>query len=179
MTDLPPDTYVELLPGFEQVYDFALAGTRGWIRDTQEDEYGFEKVYVEWDKNHWRYQGEPDGWTFANHFQEVKETELVEPQDVVVPATLDPEMSDDDLADQREVQIEKYVNDISEAFDKAADSDGFFLITMRRGWEPQLHMEVIAFDHFLGVADDDLRDIDKADILRFVEEQIRRKGQLE
>jgi hypothetical protein len=37
-------------------------------------------VYIEWDKKHWTYNGEPDEWTFAEHFEPVKEAQVSTPQ---------------------------------------------------------------------------------------------------
>lgn len=156
MTDeLSPSSYVELQPEYEAVYQRARAGSRGWIRDRRTDDYGFDEAFIEWDKDHFLYNGEPDGWTFANHFISIEEQPDA-PQRVSL-----------------EEQIERYVEEITEAFDRAAESDAFFLITMRRGYV--MDVEVVAFDTFLGAADDDLRHIPREDILRFVGEQMKKR----
>jgi hypothetical protein len=44
----------------------------GVIRKVREDQFGLPQVYIEWDKNHWSYNGAPDGWTFEEHFDVVE-----------------------------------------------------------------------------------------------------------
>jgi hypothetical protein len=50
MTNLPLNSYVELMPGFEEVYDDAPSLARGYVREAAEDEFGYDKVFVEWDR---------------------------------------------------------------------------------------------------------------------------------
>src|SRR5881628_1363731 len=68
MTKIPLNARVALKDGADNVYIYALAGTEGWVRGFKTDAEGFELVKIEWDKEHWRYNGQPDGWTFADHF---------------------------------------------------------------------------------------------------------------
>src|SRR5574338_1211558 len=68
-------TKVELRPEMAGVYAKATAGSVGTITGVKEDE-GFDMVYIEWDKTHWRYNGEPDGWTFESHFVPTSQTNL-------------------------------------------------------------------------------------------------------
>lgn len=56
--------------------ELACVGNEGWVRKNDRDKFGLPKVYVEWDKNHWTYNGVPDGWTFQDHF-ELAEVEKV------------------------------------------------------------------------------------------------------
>ncbi len=61
-----------------QIYNNALTlGNEAIIKDISKDRWGFQMVYVEWDKNHWTYNGAPDKWTYADHFEKVK-TEMPE-----------------------------------------------------------------------------------------------------
>ena len=80
---------VELVPGAETVYPRALAGMQGIVRGTKDDDFGFPQAFIEWDKNHWRYNGEQDGWTFASHFRPVEneEPEIIGAEIHDVPAT--------------------------------------------------------------------------------------------
>ncbi len=166
-------TVVELLPGREEVYQRALAGSRGTIRASKLDDYGFEKVYIEWDKDHWRYNEEPDGWTFASHFKEAEGIDLHEDltgvDDYEVPLIIPEEGQGD--------QIGEYLDSMMEAFDKASESDGFYLITMRREIDSDSGQEVIMIDVLRGAADAELDGILDADLFRFVEQEMRRRNQ--
>lgn len=56
--------------GEDSVYEKAMAGSVGTIRSLDFDNVDFPMVYIEWDKNHWAYNGEGDMWTYENHFEE-------------------------------------------------------------------------------------------------------------
>src|ERR1700689_3762293 len=53
-------------------------GNEGTIAAIQEDRFGLPQVFIQWDKNHWTYNGAPDGWTFEDHFDIVEST-MTEP----------------------------------------------------------------------------------------------------
>lgn len=62
------------------IYDgMTTLWNEAWIRGIREDRWGLPMVLVEWDKNHWTYNGAPDGWTFAEHFEKV-ESEMADPK---------------------------------------------------------------------------------------------------
>lgn len=137
MSDLIPlNSRVALLEGRESVYLMALPGTEGWVRDHKEDDDGFDMVAVEWDKDHWRYNGQPDGWTFAEHFKiigppiEPKETKEMADEELPKPGP-----SDD--------QIEEFIEQITEAMDSASESEGFFMLTIRRIPNPENPNEIM------------------------------------
>src|SRR4051812_35148617 len=69
----PPNALVELKAGPDDLYQNATAGSRGYVKQSREDEHGFDMIYVEWDKTDWRYNGQPDGWLFESHFDIVPE----------------------------------------------------------------------------------------------------------
>jgi len=48
---------------------FARTGNEGVVRAQKVDEYGYPHIFVEWDKNHWAYNGAPDLWTWQDHFE--------------------------------------------------------------------------------------------------------------
>jgi hypothetical protein len=73
-----PDTVVRLLPEFAGAYGLAPAGAVATVKRTKTED-GFQMVFIEWDPEHWTYAGERDMWTFANHFEAVKETSMAEP----------------------------------------------------------------------------------------------------
>jgi hypothetical protein len=52
----------------------ACAGNQGWIRGRQKDpKFGYPQVFVEWDMDHWAYNGLDNVWTFESHFDIVEE----------------------------------------------------------------------------------------------------------
>lgn len=62
--------YVRLkMDGQDALYPFAGAGSPGWVRKQQHDRLGYPQVFIEWDKNHWSYNGEPDKWAMEAHFE--------------------------------------------------------------------------------------------------------------
>jgi hypothetical protein len=38
-------------------------------------------VYIEWDKDHWAYNGEPDRWAFESHFDPVEDKKMPDSSD--------------------------------------------------------------------------------------------------
>ncbi len=121
----PQHSRVALKDGADSMYQLALPNTEGWVRDHKTDDDGFEMVAIEWDQDHWRYNGEPDGWTFADHFR------LIGPPDpplhqleVPVEQITDPRPSDD--------EVEGYIDTITDAMDAASESQGFLMVTIRR-----------------------------------------------
>lgn len=141
---------VSLRGQYEVVYQAAYAGSEGWVRDTKVDDDGFEMVYVEWDKNHWRYAGEIDIWTFASHFRVIpepaplpsaKEPEQAQPvgdeHEVGYPE-IDPPESEHPLCpdcghhhpEADDARWRDYFTALNEGAEKAADADNFILITI-------------------------------------------------
>lgn len=72
------DTRVKLREGVDpSLYDgFSRVGNEGWIRKRKLDRYGYPQVLIEWDKDHWAYNGQEDGWTWEGQFEAVKEQEM-------------------------------------------------------------------------------------------------------
>lgn len=136
MTDIPLNARVALREGADSVYLQALPGTEGWVRDHKQDSDGFEMVAIEWDKEHWRYAGQQDGWTFANHFKVVgppsQPTEENAMSDEELPK---PGPSDD--------QVEEYIEQITQALDSASEAEGFFMLTIKRVPNPENPNEVM------------------------------------
>jgi hypothetical protein len=149
MNDIPLHSRVALIDGADNVYTFALAGTEGWIRERKVDDLGYDLVKIEWDKDHWRYNGQPDGWTFETHFkaigppevpaektedkQEDDEKEENEPQMEIVPVG-EISLTDAPPADH---QIEVYIDTLTEAMDAASESEAFLMIAVRRVPNPE------------------------------------------
>lgn len=70
---LPVNSRVRLKDDRADVYTFAVAGSEGIVRARRPDDMGaFPMVYIEWDHEHWTYNGESNGWTFEDHFELVE-----------------------------------------------------------------------------------------------------------
>lgn len=136
MNTIPIHSRVALKNGVEDVYALAVPGTEGWVRDHKIDDDGFAMVAIEWDKDHWRFNGQPDGWTFADHFKVIGTPD---------PPMEQGSMSDDELLDPRpsDEQIEMYIDTISDAMDTAAESDGFFMLAVRSMPNPDNPSETV------------------------------------
>ncbi len=74
-------------------------GNEGWVRDIKYDQWGLPIIQIEWDKNHWTYNGAPDGWTFPDHFDKVEEQQ----------ANIEPVSGEDDLPSE-EAMSKKRIN---------------------------------------------------------------------
>jgi hypothetical protein len=128
---------VALIDGADSVYVFALAGSEGWVRDHKKDDDGYELVLVEWDKEHWRYNGQPDGWTFESHFK------VIGPPEPPAPVEKESEknlvhIGDIDLEPPAaDHQVEAYIDTLTEAVDAASESEAFLMIAVRRVPNPQ------------------------------------------
>lgn len=99
-----PNQRVRLRDGVDPNFygGMGMAGNEGWIRRQEhEPQYGFVRVYIEWDKDHWAYNGAPDMWTWEGHFETVKEDEET--------------MTDEDRQDnKRKRSIEQQFKDFQE-----------------------------------------------------------------
>jgi hypothetical protein len=62
--------------GQDALYEFAAAGSEGWVRDATHDKYGYPTVFIEWDRDHWTYNGEPDRWALEAHFDPVEDNKM-------------------------------------------------------------------------------------------------------
>lgn len=170
MSKLELGQRVELLPGREEVYDRVFPASRGVVSGHRKDKYGYELVYIIWDKDHWRYNGEEDIWTLATHFRPVQdgeERELIGPEIHEVPAA-PPIVMDED----RQEEMDSYMDALQIAAEKASESGAFFFICVNDKGEGQKAIEVV-----YGIGDPDLKDISIADILAYAEREMRRRGQ--
>src|SRR5271166_1294062 len=69
------NTRVRLREGIDPVFFGGLSRVcnEGWVRRRKRDRYGYPEVLVEWDKDHWAYNGQPDCWTMEGQFEAVEE----------------------------------------------------------------------------------------------------------
>lgn len=153
--EIPLNSRVSLRGGFEAVYDQALAGSEGYVRIAQTDDDGFDRVFIEWDKAHWRFSGEPDGWTFASHFRVIGPPELPsapEADEIEDTNLLDPiELDEADLGVTvaTDEEWQRYFQTLNTGSEKAADSNNFVLVTFAEpddGGEVVPHIYMSAMD---------------------------------
>jgi hypothetical protein len=86
------DQYVRLKgDGQDQLYMAACAGSPGWVRKHDHDKIGWPMVFIEWDKEHWSYNGEEDRWAFEAHFEPVEDKMSTEDQPPKLPEGMTPE----------------------------------------------------------------------------------------
>lgn len=146
----------QLKPGFERVYPLSFPGAQVKITDFTIDPEGFERVYIEWDKKHWRYNNEKDAWTYANHFEPI-----APPQDGLQPKQEEPgrakepspvlealkaQVAEDEP--EPDIDVDEYREVIEKAFNAVIEGTGFLLLTFSPGQDKQLstHMYSAALD---------------------------------
>jgi hypothetical protein len=121
--ELEIDDRVELIPGKDEVYEFAVAGAQGRIIG-KKDEDGFPMVFIEWDENHWRYTGEPDCWTFESHFRPAEESDSFS---IFLECVFERVRTAYSIE-----KAEQYTSKLESVLDILQESDGFLLITANR-----------------------------------------------
>lgn len=139
------------------LYTMASSGSEGWADSLSHDELGYPLVYVKWDKEHWAYNGEPDTWTFASHFEamedkmdeEESEPDAVQkimnlisanaqPVEQSVEADTEPKtVGADVLLDALVHHVEwptkeDFKTALADALSDTADDDGFILLSIKR-----------------------------------------------
>lgn len=130
---IAPGSRVRLLDPYDAVYPRAFVGSEGDVAYSEKDEYGFERIYVVWDKEHPRYNGERDMWTFANHFDVIEQ-----PDRSVVEEIVDNAMnkktetcpSCGQAHDPKGDRINEYLEILGSGHEKAATGQGFFIATV-------------------------------------------------
>ena len=126
--------------GQDSLYAHADAGAPAWVRDRKHDAMGYPMIFIEWDKDHWSYSGEPDRWTMEAHFEKNEEiqmgserspeAELFERfqrflESENAPDTMDGNKKRLTLEDRR-------LDAIGKASEMLSDSDGFIIITVTK-----------------------------------------------
>jgi hypothetical protein len=117
---------VKLKGDFAELYNRACVGSRGIVRFAKTDRDGFPMVFIEWDKDDWRYNGQDDNWTFASHFDLVKApAKEIKPRGIKI--------------DERQLdsQIGEYIQEIENAFEEVGDSEGFMVLSVHRMRNPE------------------------------------------
>jgi hypothetical protein len=58
---------------FEPYAGQSTIGCEGWVTQRRRDRLGLPEVFIEWDQEHWRYNGVPNCWTYQEHFEPVED----------------------------------------------------------------------------------------------------------
>lgn len=117
----PIGSKVQLKFDYGDVYTRAWGGSLGYVRDTKIDDYGFEKIFVEWDHSDWRYNSQQNGWTYVEHFS------LKEPPPAVTkkPAKRGKMLSIDP-------KLDAFMEELQRGIEAASGSEGFAIFIARR-----------------------------------------------
>jgi len=107
----PANTRVRLREGVDPGFygGYSRVGSEGWVRRRKKDKYGYPQVLIEWDKDHWAYNGQEDCWTWEGHFEavdETQETQMPEQDDKPQPT------SDDEFKAHIQAIAEKFVTNV-------------------------------------------------------------------
>jgi hypothetical protein len=131
MNDLPVGARVALKPDFEDVYTHAVSGSEGFVRDRKVDDDGFPLVLIEWDQEHWRFNGQPDGWTFESHFK-LSEKQKPRRKKRAPASNEDLITSFDDDGLEEEEKMDEFLDNLGDAMESASEGEGFMIISIRR-----------------------------------------------
>jgi hypothetical protein len=63
----------------------AKTGNEGWVRKHRIDRNGLPEVWVEWDREHWADNMQPNRWTFEEHFDVVEEGSAMAEDNDITP----------------------------------------------------------------------------------------------
>lgn len=162
---LKPQQRVKLKDGYDECYTIARSGAVAYVIDVKEDPMGYPCALIKWDRNHWTYDGESDGWAYQSHFEPIEGT-MPEGSDKQVPDPLelikdvdpqllaqvimaikaaqgdDPEVTVDNLKAAQLADAKRAVTEEIE------DTEAFLLISIRRveeEGEAVLDPQVISF----------------------------------
>lgn len=64
---------VRIRDSVTHMYPNARVYNEAIVRARKRDQLGYPIIYVEWDKDHWAYSGEEDGWAIEAHFDLVED----------------------------------------------------------------------------------------------------------
>lgn len=135
MSDLRLDTLVELLGQYAEVYPTSVTGARGWVRAKRELRQTDPQIYIEWDKAHWRFRGEPDGWTFEHHFRVVSDTPEIDPDGPSITSVIEgaeERVGYERCPDCGQIHGEEgdYLDALMQAHEATLNADAFLIIAL-------------------------------------------------
>lgn len=135
----------------DALYPLAPVGMEGWVRDLQYDNLGYPMIFIQWDKDHWAYNGEGDEWTMEAHFESVEGEKMHEDdmdplerllREIGQGQNEDAEIPQDQRTDGLTIKNimdmtewptrEEYQEMLKRATDNAMGDEAFLFITIRR-----------------------------------------------
>lgn len=131
------------------VYPRAFGSSEGVIKNHKMDPLGHHvMVYVQWDKNHWAYNGEDDMWTFEDHFDLVESKVMPKEEKPDLAAALaeflkawnadEPLVREEDGDDEAAANAAAtYASLVEEASDYAQDCEAFLTVAVKRTKDKQ------------------------------------------
>jgi hypothetical protein len=120
------------------MYPAARAYGEARVKGKRHDDLGYPLIFVEWDKDHWAYSGEEDGWTLEAHFDLVEDQ--MEEKDLV-KALSDLVKKFERKEEPEEVNVENiddpddepsYDEMLEAALEDARDGEGFVVFVARK-----------------------------------------------
>lgn len=160
---LKPGQRVRLKDGYDALYDWARVGAEGVVREVNYDSAGWPFALIEWDSDHWTYEGEQDGWQPESHFEPVEEPEMSEDLDPEVVARItaqvlaqlkgeQPRDEDRNVAPEPvdDEQAAKYAAALDYAKSELEDSEAFLVIIVKKMEHDGVQMlapEVVSFSN--------------------------------
>lgn len=124
---------VRIKDSVTHMYRSARAYGEGTVKATRHDDLGYPLIFVEWDKDHWAYSGEADGWTLEAHFDLVGEEKMDEKDlakalaDLVKKFGLDG-VKEDKVEEKKGMTYDQVLN---RAIDDALDGEAFIVLVAK------------------------------------------------
>lgn len=129
-------------PVFYQGY--GCVGNEGWVKARRLDNFGYPQIFVQWDSDHWSWNGTPDMWTWEGHFDKVDES-MSEEEDRSLAKDLieflqtrvrEPESTPAPKNEleraQDESRLGDYKKSLAEAMEAASRGEAFAIVTVVR-----------------------------------------------
>lgn len=168
--EYPDDRRVRLRGSRTDVYDLAKANAEGWVRAHNFDPVGkFPMILVEWDTDHWTYNGQGNMWTFEDHFELVNEDKMKNDDELRQALKViaehyakedDPGPTEAEIEDDLDLEIEErqepsesgflpatneqYISTLRQALQASKDADSFILIAVGKETHPQTGRPILA-----------------------------------
>ena len=128
-----PNGRVRIKSDMTHMYRNARAYNEAIVRAQAHDDMGYPLIYVEWDRNHWAYSGEDDGWAIEAHFDPVEE-DMPEDKDLLkaLAALVQNFQGEEKAEEKSEPEPEKddqgYEETLKQAVSEAYKADAFVIL---------------------------------------------------
>jgi hypothetical protein len=127
-----PEDRVRIKGDLTHMYKHARVYNEGVVKDKMHDDHGYPLIFIEWDKDHWAYSGEPDRWVLESHFDKVEEKMAAEDKPDFMEALaklMEQYRSKDNVnEDPRPTEAMGYDELLNKASDDARDGLAFIMI---------------------------------------------------